>query len=91
MADQLNLDNQKIDDAVLALLFLGLHGDKHVTRAWKSHDWNSLGRLFDAGYIHDPVGKSKSVVFTPEGLTRSEQLLTEIFGNVSVDSGENAG
>lgn len=68
MPDQTKLDTQKFDDAVLALLLLGLHGDKHVARTWKSHDWDSLGRLHDAGYICDPVGKSKSVVFTEEGL-----------------------
>jgi hypothetical protein len=29
--------------------------------------------------IHDPVGKAKSVVFTPEGLARSELLFQEVF------------
>jgi hypothetical protein len=29
--------------------------------------------------IRDPVGKAKSVVFTPEGLARSEQLFRELF------------
>ncbi len=94
MLEQSKLDDQKIDDAVLALLMLGLHGDKHdLARAWKSHDWNSLGRLYDAGYIHDPVGKSKSIAFTAEGLKRSEQLLNELFGQSPVASHEpeNAG
>ena len=93
MTEQPKLDEQKIDDAVLALLLLGLHGDKHVDRAWKSHDWDSLGRLHDAGYIHDPVGKSKSIVFTPEGLKRSEHLLNQLFGQSPVASVEpgNAG
>ncbi len=89
MPEHTQLDTKKIDDAVLALLILGLHGDKHVARAWKSHDWDSLGRLFEAGYIHDPVGKSKSVIFTQKGLERSEQLLNELFGNVSADSREH--
>lgn len=90
--EQPKLDKQKIDDAVLALLMLGLHGDRHVDRAWKSHDWNALGRLHEAGYIHDPVGKAKSVVFTPEGMKRSEQLLNELFGHSSAAHRvENAG
>lgn len=89
MSEQPKLDEQKIDDAVLALLMLGLHGDRYVDRAWKSHDWNSLGRLHDAGYIYDPVGKSKSIVFTPEGLRRSEELLNKLFGQSPVASRES--
>jgi hypothetical protein len=34
---EIPLDNDRIDDAVLALLYLGLHqGD----RAWKGFDWD---------------------------------------------------
>jgi hypothetical protein len=29
--------------------------------------------------IHDPVGKVKSVVFTPEGLERAKTLFKELF------------
>ncbi len=80
MPEHTKLDTQKIDDAVLALLLLGVHGDKFATRAWKSHDWNALGRLHEAGYIDDPVGKSKSIVFTDEGLKRAKDLLEKLFG-----------
>ena len=70
----LNID--KIDDAALALLYLTLHdGD----RAWKGFAWEVLGRLHDKGMIHDPVGKVKSVVFTPEGLERAKALFGEMF------------
>ena len=48
-------------------------------RAWKSFDWDAMARLHTKGLIHDPVGKAKSVVFTPEGLARSEQLFQELF------------
>jgi len=72
-----DLDPDLIDRAVLALLHLGLHeGD----RAWKSFDWDALGRLHEKGYISDPVGKAKSVVFTEAGLRESERLLRELFG-----------
>ena len=93
MTSTSEFDNQKIDDAVLALLMLGLHGNRHTARAWKSFDWDSLARLHEAGFIHDPVGKSKSIVFTPEGLSRSEALLTELFGHVpeGPSEAENAG
>ncbi len=34
----MNYDENKIDDAALALLYLTLHGDD---RAWKGIDWGS--------------------------------------------------
>ena len=38
-----------------------------------------MDRLHTEELIHDPVGKAKSVVFTPEGLSRSKQLFQELF------------
>jgi hypothetical protein len=72
-----DLDNDKIDDAVLALLYLGLHDG---ARAWKGFDWDATDRLHEKGYITDPRGKAKSVVFTEEGLERAERLLKQLFG-----------
>jgi hypothetical protein len=72
----MTLNTDKIDDAALALLYLTLHDD---CRAWKGMDWGVLGRLHDKGMIHDPVGKVKSVVFTPEGLERARLLFEEMF------------
>jgi hypothetical protein len=73
----MELDNDRIDDAVLALLLLGLHdGD----RAWKAFDWDAMARLHAKGLITDPVGKAKSVAFTPEGKARAEGLLGTLFG-----------
>jgi hypothetical protein len=69
-------DTDRIDDAVLALLYLGLHD---ACRAWKGFDWDAMNRLFDKGFISDPVGKAKSVVFTEEGLKRSERLFRAMF------------
>ncbi|HEX6086696.1 MAG TPA: DUF6429 family protein [Thermoanaerobaculia bacterium] len=73
----MQLDLEKIDRSVLALLYLGLHDEY---RAWKGFDWDALSRLHEKGYISDPVGKAKSVVFTEEGLAESERLLEELFG-----------
>jgi hypothetical protein len=73
----MELDEKKIDDAVLALLYLGLHQD---VRAWKGFDWSSLDRLHEAGYISDPHSKAKSVVFTDEGMERAKRLLQKLFG-----------
>jgi hypothetical protein len=73
----MDLDTDKIDDATLALLRLGLHDG---ARAWKGFDWDATDRLFEKGYICDPKGKTKSIVFTEEGLERAERLLEELFG-----------
>jgi hypothetical protein len=39
-----------------------------------------MGRLHEKGYITDPVGKAKSVLFTEEGARESERLLQVLFG-----------
>lgn len=38
----MELDKDKIDDAVLGLLYLGLHDG---ARAWKGFDWDAMNRL----------------------------------------------
>jgi hypothetical protein len=73
----MEFDTDKIDQAVLALLALGKH---EGYRTWKAFDWEVMGRLHHKGYITDPVGKAKSVLFTEEGLRESERLLAELFG-----------
>jgi hypothetical protein len=73
----MELDTNKIDDAVFALLYLGLHDG---ARAWKGFDWGALDRLHQQDYISDPRGKAKSVVFTEEGLERARLLLEQQFG-----------
>lgn len=72
----MDIDTGKIDEAVLALLYLTLHNGY---RAWKGHEWDVLGRLHQKGMIGDPVGKAKSVVLTDEGLAESERLFSKLF------------
>jgi hypothetical protein len=76
----MELDTDKIDQAVLALLALGKH---EGNRAWKTFDWESMGRLHAKGYITDPVSKAKSVFFTEDGARESERLLQALFGRRS--------
>jgi len=80
----LEIDNDKVDEAVLALLWLTLHDG---VRAWKGHDWAVLGRLHDKGMICDPVGKVKSVVLTDEGLAESERLFRKLFAKGTPEAG----
>ncbi|MBN7769824.1 hypothetical protein KUV44_17655 [Marinobacter daepoensis] len=72
----MEIDKEKVDEAVLALLHLTLHDEG---RAWKSFDWETMNRLHEKGLIQNPVGKAKSVVFTDKGLKESERLLRQLF------------
>lgn len=72
----MEIDKEKIDDVILALLYLTLDRDG---RAWKGFDWSAMNRLHEKGFIGDPVNKAKSVWLTDEGIARSEQLFREMF------------
>jgi hypothetical protein len=72
----MEIDTDKVDDAVLALLWLTLHDER---RAWKGFDWDTLARLHRKGLIADPVGKAKSVVLTDEGLRQAEERFRALF------------
>ena len=68
------------EQMALALLSLTMFSDYGVTRAWKSLDWDVMDRLYAHGWIHDPKGKAKSVVFTPEGAAYARLLAERFFG-----------
>jgi hypothetical protein len=72
----MDVDEDRIDEAVLALLWLTLHDG---ARAWKGHDWDALDRLHRKGFIYDPVNKAKSIVLTEEGLREAERLFKALF------------
>jgi hypothetical protein len=73
-------DKEKVDEIVLALLYLTSFSDKYGTRAWKSMDWDAMDRLFEKGYIGDPKSKAKSVVVTEDGEKLSKELFQKYFG-----------
>jgi hypothetical protein len=75
----MKVDEDKIDDAVLALLYLTMFEDKFGARAWKGHDWDALNRLHEKGYIGDPKNKNKSVVMTEDGARRARDLFEKLF------------
>lgn len=72
----MDFDEEKVDDAVLALMLLTLH-DGMI--AWKGFDWDSLNRLHEKGLIENPVSKRKSVFLTEEGLERSRKHFARLF------------
>lgn len=71
-----DLDNDKFDEAALAILSLTLHDGNRV---WKGLDWSITDRLHTKGLIYDPVGKAKSLALTEAGLARAEASLTALF------------
>jgi hypothetical protein len=72
----MDIDTEKIDETVLALLYLTLHDG---SRAWKGLDWEAMNRLHEKGFISNPVGKAKSVALTEKGLQESERLFRKLF------------
>jgi len=72
----MEVDENRIDEAVLALLWLTLHNG---VRAWKGHDWAALDRLHRKGFILEPANRAKSVVLTEEGLREAERLFEALF------------
>ncbi len=76
-AEAMIYDKDKVDDMVLALLYLTM--DEQSGRAWKSFDWESMDRLHDKGYIGSPRSKAKSVVLSEEGQQRAAALFQQYF------------
>ena len=75
----MNYDDQRIDDAVLALLAAFSDSDSHT---WKGHDFDVMKRLHQRGFIGDPVNKNKGLYLTNEGMERGRELADELFGSV---------
>ena len=76
----MDYNEDKVDDAVLALLYLTMRDDRTGTRAWKGHDWIAMDRLYRKGYIGDPKSKANSVAITEQGKVKAAQLFRQIFG-----------
>ena len=72
----------KIDDAILALLYLGhwLEGPDKVARSWKTLDWDAMARLYDKDLISDPARKAKSVTLSEDGLRKAKAAFEKLFG-----------
>ena len=75
----MEINTAKIDDAVLALLYLTSFEQYGGVRAWKGHDWDALNRLHEKGMISDPRSKAKSVVMSEAGAKRAKRLFEKLF------------
>ena len=72
-------NEDKVDEMVLAILYLTSSKDKFGTRAWKGQDWEVMNRLHEKGYISNPKTKALSVALTDEGAKLSEELFFKHF------------
>jgi hypothetical protein len=75
----LSYDNDKVEDMVLALLYLTSSRDQFATRAWKGIPTQILEKLFRKGYISDPNDKSPSLILSEEAAARSKELFFKYF------------
>lgn len=75
----MEFNKDKVDEMVLALLYLTTFSDSVCCRAWKSFDWDTMNRLYEKGFIGNPVGKAKSVTITEEGLRLSQEFFQKYF------------
>lgn len=87
LKNHMDYDEEKVDEMVLALLYLTTFRDKLEVRAWKGLDWDSLNRLHEKGYISDPRSKAKSVMLSQEGARLSEELFRKHFGKADEGAG----
>ena len=72
-------DEEKVDEIVLALLYLTSFTQSGITRAWKGQDWDVLNRLHEKGLISDPKSKAKSVMLSEEAAKESARLFQKYF------------
>ena len=72
---------RRIDDLVLALLYLNTSSDQHEARAWKTFPQESMDRLYARGLIGNPKTVAKSVVVTRDGAAQSAALFEKLIGS----------
>jgi len=72
-------NKDRVDEMVLALLYLTSSRDKYGTKAWKGLDLETMTRLHQKGYISDPQGKTLSVILTEAGANLSKELFFKYF------------
>lgn len=72
-------DQDKIDEATLALLYLGMSRTPGGGKAWKGFDLQTLARLHQKGWIAEPKAKDLCVAVTEDGVKKAEALFKKIF------------
>ena len=75
----MDIDEEKLDEVVLALLYVTRFKDGPNMRTWKSYEWSILDRLHEKGFIDNPKSKSKSVVLFESAEVEGEKLINKYF------------
>ncbi len=76
----MDYDEDKIDEAVLALLgVFAFDGG----RVWKRFDFDAMDRLHERGMITEPKGRAQSVYLTEDGMRQAGALAEKYFGKAS--------
>jgi hypothetical protein len=75
-----DVNQEKLAEIALVIISLASFKDGIGVRAWKGMDWDLLAVLHEKGWIGDPVGKQKSVVFTDKGQELATTFMEKHFG-----------
>ena len=71
----------KLEEMVLAMLYLRTFQGERGLRAWKSMDWDAMDRLYEKGLISNPKNLSSSIEWTDKGLKRAKASFEEYLGD----------
>ena len=75
----MDIDGKKLEQVVLALLYLNSFEEGNGRRAWKGFPWSVMDQLHEKAHISNPATKNKSVWLSEEGETLSKELFEELF------------
>lgn len=75
----MRFDQEKIDEAVMAVVYLTAFTHRGSTRAWKAVAWDVMNRLHLKGIIEDSQAHATSVRFTAAGVKRAEAAAAKLF------------
>jgi hypothetical protein len=74
----MDIDGDRLEQTVLALLYLNSFENSSGRRDWKGFPWSVMDALYEKGYISDPATKNKSVWLSEEGAELSEELFEKL-------------
>jgi len=79
-------DEARVVQAVLAVLQLAAYKEGPLTVSWKNIDFEIMNRLHELGFIEDPRGKHKSIVFTDAGAEAARAAAASLFASPGTTS-----